>query len=70
MKLIGKYTGLKSKTQKGFTLLEYCAGAAVIIGIAFAGMTALGEGVGDYFDALETWIRGNSAQLPAQTTTP
>lgn len=59
--LITKYFGIRKKNQKGFTLLEYCAGAAVLLGIVVAGMSAFGDGIADYMEGLGNWVRTQEA---------
>lgn len=35
----------KNKNEKGFTLLEYCAGATVIAGVMYVGFNTLGTNI-------------------------
>lgn len=52
---------IKSKFQKGFTLLEYCAGAAVLMIIVYIAMRNFGFSLQTFLNALGTWAvdRGN-----------
>ena len=45
-----------SRRERGFTLLEYCAGAAVLIAVVYVGMDAFGQSLSAYFVALGTWL--------------
>ena len=46
---------MKINNEKGFTLLEYCAGAAVIAGVIWVAMSTLGNNLGDLLTALGEW---------------
>ncbi len=60
-----KYFNIKKKDQKGFTLLEYCAGAAVLIGIVVFSMQTLGNGMSSYFQTLNNWLKNQKVQVSA-----
>jgi hypothetical protein len=53
----------KNKKQKGFTLLEYTAGAAVIIGVVWVAVNAMGGSLRDVFDAISRWANGRVSQI-------
>ena len=57
-----KVTTKHEKRQRGFTLLEYCMGAAVLLGIVFAGLSLFGAGLNDYFGNIGQWLQ--SRQIP------
>ena len=40
----------KSKNEKGFTLLEYCAGAAVVAAVVYGALNAFGNKVDDFLN--------------------
>jgi hypothetical protein len=52
----------QQKKQKGFTLLEYAAGAAVIIGIVWLGVNTMGDGISNMLEAIGNWAsqQGNN----------
>jgi hypothetical protein len=51
------------KNEKGYTLLEYAAGAAVLMGLLYIGVQALGSGVQDLLEAVGVWARSRSGDL-------
>ena len=53
------------KKQRGYTLLEYAAGAAVLMGLLYIGVQALGGGVQDLLEAVGVWARSRSGDLTA-----
>lgn len=53
-----KLLGLRRKAQKGFTLLEYAAGAAVIAGVAYGALSAFGSGLDTFYRGLGEWASG------------
>ena len=63
-----KYFAIRGKREEGFTLLEYCAGAAVIMGIVLAGMTALEGGITGYFTNLSTYLKSVTIKGPTTNT--
>lgn len=56
----------KNKNQKGFTLLEYCAGAAVIAGIVYGGLNIMGNQMSGFFTGLGTWIGTRASSFATQ----
>lgn len=54
----------KRPNEAGYTLLEYAAGAAILIGILFAGLTALGNGTNDLLKGVGDWARSQTSRLP------
>ena len=49
--------------QRGYTLLEYCAGAAIIAGILWTALNALGGNLSDLLDAVGQWAQRRSAGI-------
>ena len=49
-----------ARSQRGFTLLEYTMGAAVLIAIVLVGLQAFGTDLSDYFTALGAWVRAQN----------
>lgn len=56
--------GLRRKDQKGFTLLEYAAGAAVIAGVAYSALTVFGVGLTNFYTGLGNWASNQVSNLP------
>ena len=56
-----KLIGWRGRKQRGYTLLEYCAGAAVIAGIVWVAMVNLGGAMNTYLENLSEWLRGRGA---------
>jgi hypothetical protein len=52
-----------NRYQKGITLLEYTAGAAVIIGIVWLAMSAMGNNIADVFTSIGNWADSRSNQI-------
>ena len=49
--------------KKGYTLLEYCAGAAIIAGIIWVAPNALGGSLSGFIGNLATWVNQRSSEL-------
>jgi hypothetical protein len=45
----------QQRKQKGYTLLEYCAGAALIAGIIWVALSAMGQNIVVLLNAIGTW---------------
>lgn len=43
--------------ERGYTLLEYCAGAAIIAGILWTALNALGGNLSDLLSAVGEWAK-------------
>jgi Flp pilus assembly pilin Flp len=54
----------KKRNESGYTLLEYAAGAAILIGILFTGLNALGGGTKDLLESVGQWVRSQGENLP------
>ena len=52
-----------TRKQKGFTLLEYCAGAAVIIGVVWGAVNTMGGSLSNVFKSVSTWADGQSGKM-------
>jgi Flp pilus assembly pilin Flp len=44
-----------NKRERGYTLLEYCAGAAIIAGILWTALSNLGTDLTGLLDAVGAW---------------
>lgn len=51
------------RRQAGFTLLEYAAGAAVLLGVVWAGMNAMGTGVNNLLSSVGSWADSQAGQI-------
>ena len=51
------------RDEKGYTLLEYCAGAAIIAGILWTALNALGGNLSDLLAAVGEWAQRRSAGI-------
>ena len=55
----------KNQKERGFALLEYVAGAAVLLGIVYAAFSAMGGGFNTFFTSLGTWATGRATAVGA-----
>ena len=46
---------IKKNLQRGYTLLEYCAGAALIAGIIWVALNAMGQNISTLLNAIGQW---------------
>ncbi|MEZ4753892.1 MAG: hypothetical protein R3A13_06220 [Bdellovibrionota bacterium] len=58
-----KLFNIRKRNQKGYTLLEYCAGAAIIAGVIWAALSTFGNSVGGMFDALSNWTDARTSDV-------
>lgn len=49
--------------QRGYTLLEYCAGAAIIAGILWTALNGLGGNLQALLDAVGNWAQTRTGQI-------
>ena len=54
---------LIGKEERGYTLLEYCAGAAVIAGIIFVALQAMGTNLSSYLGAIGSWATRRASEI-------
>ena len=54
---------MNREEEKGYTLLEYCAGAAVIAGILWTALNALGGNLSGLLNAVGTWAERRSDSI-------
>jgi len=59
----------KRRKQLGYTLLEYCAGAAILGGIVYAGMTTMGGNLSGAFVNIGAWATERGNQMSTSGTT-
>ena len=60
---MNKLFSIKRKNQKGYALLEYCAGAAIVAGILWAALSTFGNSVGGLFGALSDWTDARTSEV-------
>ena len=49
-----------ASNEKGYTLLEYAVGAAILMAIVMVGLNAFGTGLQQFFTNLGTWVQSVS----------
>jgi hypothetical protein len=54
---------INDRKQRGYTLLEYCDGAAIIAGILWTALNALGGNLGALLDAVGGWATRRTGQI-------
>ena len=47
---------MRKNRERGFTLLEYCAGAAALVAIVYVSMQTLGNNLSTSFGSINTWM--------------
>jgi hypothetical protein len=50
----------KNKAEKGYTLLEYCAGAAIIVTVLYTALNGLGDQLSSFLGNIGTWAVSHS----------
>jgi Flp pilus assembly pilin Flp len=50
----------KNNRQKGYTLLEYCAGAAIIVTVLYTALNGLGDQLSSFLGNIGTWAVSHS----------
>ena len=55
---------LRKQNQKGLTLLEYCAGAAVVAVMTFAVIKAMGNKMTSAGESIGTWAQQQAEAMP------
>ncbi|MBX7144290.1 MAG: hypothetical protein K1X79_07545 [Oligoflexia bacterium] len=53
----------KARSEKGYTLLEYCAGAAVIASIIWGAMNYMGTNVGGFLRGVGDWATARTGEI-------
>lgn len=57
---------MKLKEKKGYALLEYSAGAAIVATVLWLAMGNLGNGVGGMLNSIGTWAQGQALVIDDQ----
>ena len=52
-----------AKRQRGYTLLEYCAGAAIIAGILWTALSVLGGNLSGLLQAVGQWAVARTGEI-------
>jgi hypothetical protein len=52
-----------NRRQRGYTLLEYCAGAAIIAGVLWTALGKMGSNVGSLIESVGTWAVARQSQF-------
>lgn len=55
----------EKKAEKGFTLLEYCAGAVVLLTIVYVAMRGMGTNLADFMTAIGEWSTKRGSEIRA-----
>ncbi|WKZ57556.1 MAG: hypothetical protein QY326_02500 [Bdellovibrionota bacterium] len=58
------------RKQGGYTLLEYCAGAAILAGIVWLALGRFGGSVSNLIDGLVGWMDARTTEIEEGTQTP
>jgi hypothetical protein len=53
----------KMASEKGFSLLEYCAGAAIIAGVVWAATGLMGEGIAELLQSIGNWASTRAGEI-------
>lgn len=62
-----KLFGIRRRDQRGITLLEYCAGAAILLGIIWGAMSLLGTNVNKLLSSVAGWADRESTKIDDTT---
>lgn len=65
-----RFVRIERKGERGYTLLEYVAGAAIIGGVVFTAVSGFGGNMATFFNSLGSWASGRSASLQPNVPTP
>jgi hypothetical protein len=53
------------RSERGISLLEYCAGAAVLLGIVWTAMTLMGQDVSALLQSIGGWAVAQKTDIDA-----
>jgi hypothetical protein len=54
----------KNKNEKGYTLLEYCAGAVVVVTLVYQGLNGLGGDLKSFLEGIGSWAKATKVGQP------
>lgn len=55
----------QKKSERGYTLLEYCAGAALILAVVWVALSALGANLETLIGNISGWAANRSTEITA-----
>lgn len=61
--------GLRSRKQDGFTLLEYCAGAAVLLVVIWGALNLLGKNMETLLGSIGNWATSRASEIDSAKAT-
>jgi hypothetical protein len=53
----------RNRRERGYTLLEYCAGAAVIAGVLWTALSALGGDISSLLGSVGGWANKRTGEI-------
>lgn len=53
----------KKSQEKGFTLLEYCSGAALIAGVLWVALGVLGQNMSELLNGISSWVSRRNQEI-------
>lgn len=53
----------RGSDESGFTLLEYCTGAAVVVGVVWVALNALGDNLSEFLGAIGDWATTRTEEV-------
>lgn len=59
---------MRSRKEKGFSLLEYCAGAAVILVTIWGALTIMGGNIDTLLRSIGTWATTRAGEIGGSGT--
>ena len=54
---------MKGNKQAGYTLLEYVAGASILLGIVYVGLNNMGTSLKNVFESIGEWATEQTGQM-------
>lgn len=58
-----KLVGVRSRDQRGYTLLEYCAGAAILAVTVWGALVTLGGSMTTYLGSVGGWLNARGQEV-------
>ena len=52
----------KRNRERGYTLLEYCAGAAIVVTVLYTALNGLGDQLSQFLGNIGTWAVSHSPE--------
>lgn len=57
------------RRQRGYTLLEYCAGAAVVAGVLWGALDSMGKNLAKFNEGISQWATAQKEYLDTKRPT-